>query len=106
MVFLDLTNAFGCIPHQLLWKGFDSQGSGHSVFSRYSEMTHKESLLDHGTTIFSVFYHDTGDDHSNIQVSGRWRKAMESAIIIIHPLSRAYMRNILPVSCVLVICRS
>lgn len=23
MVFLDPTNAFGCIPHQLLWMGFD-----------------------------------------------------------------------------------
>lgn len=23
MVFIDPTNAFGCIPHQLLWMGFD-----------------------------------------------------------------------------------
>lgn len=50
MVFLDLTNAFGCITHQLLWKGFDLQSSGHSVFSRYDD-SQKKSLPDHRTTI-------------------------------------------------------
>ncbi len=54
MVFLDLTNAFGCLPHQLLWWVLDLQSSEYSVFSRYLGMTHKGSFLDYGTKMLPL----------------------------------------------------
>lgn len=65
MVFLDPSNAFGGKPHQLLWIGFDLQSSRHSVFSRFSEMTHKAECAG------SQEYNCMTGDHSKIKVSGR-----------------------------------
>lgn len=88
MVFLDLTNAFGCtsVPHQLLWMGFwfAKIPSGLSAFVWRVWVTKAEftgswqhveigMMADCNST--STFCNDSGGSHSVTVMHGRWRKA-------------------------------